>query len=36
VIVESWNFVKGGLRETEIKFSDIEEIWCVEEMVWGQ
>lgn len=35
LVIECWNVVKGDLRETEIKFSDIEEIWALEEMVWG-
>jgi hypothetical protein len=35
LVIESWNVVKGNLCETEIKFSDIEEIWALEEMVWG-
>lgn len=35
LVIECWNVVKGNLCETEIKFSDIEEIWALEEMVWG-
>ena len=35
LIIECWNVVKGNLCLTEIKFSDIEEIWSLEEMVWG-
>ena len=35
LIIECWNVVKGNLCLTEIKFSDIEEIWALEEMVWG-
>ena len=35
LVIECWNVVKGNLCETEIKFSDIEEIWSLEEMVWG-
>jgi ribosome maturation factor RimP len=35
LVIECWNVVKGRLCETEIKFSDIEEIWALEEMVWG-
>ena len=35
LIIECWNVVKGNLSLTEIKFSDIEEIWSLEEMVWG-
>jgi len=35
LVIEYWNVVKGNLSETEIKFSDIEEIWALEEMVWG-
>lgn len=35
LVIECWDVVKGNLRETEIKFSDIEEIWALEEMVWG-
>ena len=35
LVIESWNVVKCNLCETEIKFSDIEEIWALEEMVWG-
>jgi len=35
LVIEYWNVVKGNLCETEIKFSDIEEIWALEEMVWG-
>ena len=35
LVIECWNVVKGNLSETEIKFSDIEEIWALEEMVWG-
>jgi ribosome maturation factor RimP len=36
LVIECWNVVKGNLSETEIKFSDIEEIWALEEMVWGE
>jgi len=35
LVIEYWNVVKGNLSETEIKFSDIEEIWALDEMVWG-
>jgi len=35
LVIECWNEVKGDLRETEIQFSDIEEIWALEEIVWG-
>ena len=35
LVIECWNVVKGNLSLTEIKFSDIEEIWSLEEMVWG-
>jgi len=35
LVIECWNVVKGRLSLTEIKFSDIEEIWSLEEMVWG-
>ncbi len=35
LVIECWNEVKGDLRETEIQFSEIEEIWALEEMVWG-
>lgn len=35
LVIQCWNVVKGNLSETEIKFSDIEEIWALEEMVWG-
>jgi hypothetical protein len=35
LVIECWNVVKGRLSLTEIKFSDIEEIWRLEEMVWG-
>ena len=35
LVIECWNVVKGNLSETEIKFSDIEEIWALDEMVWG-
>ena len=35
LVIECWNVVKGNLCLTEIKFSDIEEIWSLEEMVWG-
>jgi len=36
LVIECWNEVKGDLRETEIQFSDIEEIWALEEIVWGK
>ncbi len=35
LVIECWNVVKGNLSEIKIKFSDIEEIWALEEMVWG-
>ena len=35
LVIECWNVVKGNLSETKIKFSDIEEIWALDEMVWG-
>jgi hypothetical protein len=35
LVIECWNVVKGRLSLTEIKFSDIKEIWSLEEMVWG-
>ncbi len=35
LVIECWNVVKGRLSLTEIKFSDIQEIWSLEEMVWG-
>lgn len=35
LVIENWNVVKGNLCETEIQFSDIEEIWALEEIVWG-
>ena len=35
LVIQCWNVVKENLCETEIMFSDIEEIWCLEEMVWG-
>jgi len=35
LVIECWNVVKGNLSETEIKFSDIGEIWALDEMVWG-
>jgi ribosome maturation factor RimP len=35
LVIECWNVVKNNLSETEIKFSDIEEIWALDEMVWG-
>ncbi len=35
LVIECWDVVKDRLSLTEIKFSDIEEIWCLEEMVWG-
>ena len=35
LIIECWNVVKGNLCLTEIKFADIEDIWSLEEMVWG-
>lgn len=37
LVIECWNVVKGDLCETEINFSDIEEIWTLEEeMIWGE
>ncbi len=35
LVIECWNVVKNNLCETEIRFLDIEEIWALEEMVWG-
>jgi len=35
LVIECWNVVKGNLSEIEINFSDIEEIWALDEMVWG-